>query len=146
MDFFPSCWDGDGWSYITFLPLFTFKGTQAWNFFKYFFTETESLWSQGPVTRDFWKSYSIQPRYSTFKHFRISSVRNKIISSYAQGAIKSFPRMLSIAVHVKAVNIFSLAENTWKFVRRMLNLRWNCFLVCSGRDKLFLCMLSMRKL
>ena len=41
------------------------KGTQAWIFLKYFFAETESLWSQEPVTRDFWKSYSIRPRYST---------------------------------------------------------------------------------
>ena len=30
-----------------------FKGTQARKFLKYFFAETESLWSQGPVTRDF---------------------------------------------------------------------------------------------
>ncbi len=52
------------------LNLYTFKGTQAWNFFFTFFAETETLWSQGPVTRDFWKSYSIRPRYSTFKHFR----------------------------------------------------------------------------
>ena len=34
-------------------------------FFLTFFAETETLWSQGPVTRDFWKSYSIRPRYST---------------------------------------------------------------------------------
>ncbi len=60
-------------------------------FFNTFFAETESLWSQGPVTRDFRKSYSIRPRYSTFKHFRVCSGCNKIISSYAQrqSAIKS---------------------------------------------------------
>ncbi len=29
------------------------KGTQAWNFFFDFFAETETIWSQGPVTRDF---------------------------------------------------------------------------------------------
>ncbi len=57
------------------------KVTQAWHFLKYFFAETESLWSQGPVTQDFWKSYSIQPRYLTFKHFRVCSVSDKIISS-----------------------------------------------------------------
>ncbi len=39
-----------------------------------FFAETESLWSRGPVTRNFWKPYSIRPRYSTFKHFRVCSV------------------------------------------------------------------------
>jgi hypothetical protein len=33
-----------------------FKSKQAWNFLKYFFAENESLWSQGPVTRYFWKS------------------------------------------------------------------------------------------
>ncbi len=54
-------------------PFRLLKGTQVWNFF-YFFAETESLWSQGPVTRDFWQSYSIRPRYLTFKHFRVCSV------------------------------------------------------------------------
>ncbi len=81
-----------------------FKGTQEWNFLYTFFAETESLWSQGPVTRDFGKSYSIRPRYSTFKHFRVCSVSDEIISSYVQPAFKSFPRMLSV--------------------------RWNHFLVC----------------
>jgi hypothetical protein len=42
-------------------------------FFMNFFAETKTLWSQGPVTRDFLKSYSIRPRYSTFKHFRVCS-------------------------------------------------------------------------
>jgi hypothetical protein len=41
----------------------------------------------------------------------------------AQGAIKSFPHMFSIAVHAKTVNIFSLAEHTRKFVRLMLSVR-----------------------
>jgi hypothetical protein len=49
--------------------------------FLYFFAETETLWSQGPVTWNFWKSYSIRPRYSTLKHF--------------QPAMKSIPQMLS---------------------------------------------------
>ncbi len=61
------------------------KGTQAWHFF-YFFAETETIWSQGPVTRDFWKSYSTRPRYSTFKN----------ISAHTQHAMKSVPRMLSM--------------------------------------------------
>ncbi len=46
------------------------QGTQAWNFV-FFFCRTESFWFQGPVTRDFWKSYLIRPRYSTFKYFRV---------------------------------------------------------------------------
>ncbi len=33
--------------------IYSFTGTQAWFFF-YFLAETETLWSQGPVTRDFW--------------------------------------------------------------------------------------------
>ncbi len=33
--------------------VFEFKGTQAWNFFFTFFAETETIWPQGPVTRDF---------------------------------------------------------------------------------------------
>ena len=70
-------------SYVTV----TFKGTQAWNFFLTFFAETEIIWSQGPVTWDFWKSYSIRLRYSTFKHFS---------SKYAKHAMKLVPRMLSV--------------------------------------------------
>jgi hypothetical protein len=72
------------------------KGTQAWNFFLAFFAETETLWSQGPVTRDFWRSYSIRPRYSTFKHFRACSACDEIGSQYAQHAMKLVPHMLSV--------------------------------------------------
>jgi hypothetical protein len=87
-----------------------FKGThsptQAWNFFGNFFAETETLWSQGPLTRDFWKSYSIRPRYSTFSHFRLCSACDEIGSAYAQPAMKFVPCMLSV--------------------------RWNSFRVCSA--------------
>ncbi len=65
-------------------------------FFLTFFAETETKWSQGPVTRDFWKSYSIRPRYSTFKHFRACSAWDEIGSTYAQHAMKFVPRMLSV--------------------------------------------------
>jgi hypothetical protein len=65
-------------------------------FFLTFFAETESLWSQGPVTRDFLKSYSIRPRYSTFKHFGACSACDEIGSQYAQHAMKLVPRMLSV--------------------------------------------------
>ncbi len=61
-----------------------------------FLAETETLWSQGPVTRDFLKSYSIRPRYSTFKHFRACTACNEIGSQYAQHAMKLVPRMLSV--------------------------------------------------
>jgi hypothetical protein len=61
-----------------------------------FFAETETLWSQGPVTQDFLKSYSIRPRYSTFKHFRACSACDEIGSQYAQHAMKLVPRMLSV--------------------------------------------------
>ncbi len=48
-----------------------------------FFAATETLWFQGPVTRDFWKSCSIRPRLLN-------------LSSYAQPAMmKCVPRMLS---------------------------------------------------
>jgi hypothetical protein len=57
---------------------------------------TETLWSQGPVTRDFWKSYSIRPRYSIFKHFRACSACDEIGSQYARHAMKLVPRMLSV--------------------------------------------------
>jgi hypothetical protein len=65
-------------------------------FFLTFFAETEILWSQGPVTRDFLKSYSIWPRYSTFKHFRACSACDEIGSAYAQHAMKVVPSMPSV--------------------------------------------------
>ncbi len=52
-------------------------------YFSTFFAETETFWSQGPVTWDFWKSYSIRPRYSTFKHFRVCSASDEMRSAYA---------------------------------------------------------------
>jgi hypothetical protein len=65
-------------------------------FFLHFFAETETLWSEGPVTQDILKLYSIRPRYSTFKHFRICSASDEIHSVNAQPAIKFVPRMLSV--------------------------------------------------
>jgi len=65
-------------------------------FFLTFFAETETLWSQGPVTRDFLKSYSIRPRYSTFKHLRECSACDEIGSQYAQHAMKLVHHMLSV--------------------------------------------------
>jgi hypothetical protein len=61
-----------------------------------FFVETEYLWYQGPVTRDFCKSYSIQPMISTFKHFRVCPECAKIVSALAQPVIENLPRMLSL--------------------------------------------------
>ncbi len=43
------------------------------------------------------------------------------ISAYAQGAMKSFPHILSMDKHVKTVNILPLAEHAQKFVWRRLN-------------------------
>ncbi len=72
-----------------------------------FFAEIETLWSQGPVTQDFWNSYSIRLRYSPFwtfsrmlsqrwNPFRVWSASDKICSSYAQCVMKFVPRMLSM--------------------------------------------------
>ena len=118
-------------------------------FFWDFFAETETIWSQGPVTRDFLKSYSIWPRYSTFKHFRARSacyIWNRfciwsawcveISSPYAQYAIKSVPRMLSMDCTCKKAHILPLAEHARKFVPRMLSMRWNRFRVCSACDEI----------
>ncbi len=96
-------------------------------FFLNFFAETGTLWSQGPVTWDFWKSYSIRPRYSTFKHFWVCSASDEIHSAYAQPAMGFPPRMLSMDLYVKTVHIFPLAE---------LSMRENSFLVCSVSDKI----------
>jgi hypothetical protein len=111
-----------------------------------FFAETETIWSQGPVTRDFWKSNSIRPRYSYFKHFRACSACDEIRSAYAQCAIKFVSRMLSMDCTCKTVHIF-----------RWLSIRENSFLVCSVCDEIgsayaqhaiksFPCMLSIRML
>ena len=54
-------------------------------FFFTFFAETESLWSQGPVTRDF------KNRIRFGRDIRLLNV-----SPYAQSAMKSFPRMLRV--------------------------------------------------
>ncbi len=105
-------------------------------FFFTFFAETETIWSQGPVTRDFWKSYSIRQRYSTFKHFRACSACDEIGSAYAQHAMKFVPRMLSMYCTCKTVHILQLAEHARKFVPRMLSVRWNRFRVCSACDKI----------
>ncbi len=115
-------------------------------FFLIFFAETESLWSQGPVTRDFWKSYSIRPRYSTFKHFRACSACDEIGSQYAQHTMKFVPRMLcaikfvplmlSMDCTCKNVHILPLAEHARKFVPRMLSMRRIQFRVCSACAKI----------
>ena len=122
------------WNFF-FKYTFLFKGTQAWIFFLTFFAETETLWSQGSVTWDFWKLYSIRPRYSNFKHFRACSACDEIGSYYAQHAMKFVPRMLSIDCTCKTVHILPLAEHARKFVR-MLSVRWNRFLVCSAGNKI----------
>jgi hypothetical protein len=88
----PWCWK---YKVHTFC-LFPLKVHKHEIFLNTFFAETETLWSQGPVTRDFWKSYSIRPRYSTFKHFRARSACDEIGSQYAQHAMKLVPRMLSV--------------------------------------------------
>ncbi len=81
---------------VVSLLLVTYLKVHKHDFFKTFFAETETLWSQGPVTRDFWKSYSIRPRYSTFKHFHACSACDETGSQVAQHAMKLVPRMLSV--------------------------------------------------
>ncbi len=102
-------------------------------FFLNFSAETETLWSQGPVTQDFWKSYSIGPRYSTLNISAYAQPAMKSIPRmlsqrwnsfpYAQCAMKFVPRMLSMDLHVKTVHILPLVEHTQKFVPRMLSVR-----------------------
>jgi hypothetical protein len=75
------------------------KGTHctSMTFFFYFFGKNRNLiWFQGPVARDFRKSYSIRPRYLTFKHFRECSASNEIHSVYAQPVMKLVLRMLNV--------------------------------------------------
>jgi hypothetical protein len=60
-----------------------------------FFAETETLWSQGPVTQDFFKIVFDSAEILTFQHFRVCSVRDEIRSTYAHSAMKFIPRMLS---------------------------------------------------
>jgi hypothetical protein len=75
------------------------------NFFFNFFAETETLRSQGPVTRD------------------LCSASDEIHSAYAQPSIKFVPRMLSMDLHVTTAHILPLAEQARKFVLRMLSVR-----------------------
>jgi hypothetical protein len=105
-------------------------------FFFDFFSETETIWSQGTATRDFWKLYSIRPRYSTFKHFCACSACNEIGSAYAQCVIKFVLGMLSMDCTCKNVHILPLAEHARKFVPCMLSMQWNRFRVCSACNKI----------
>ncbi len=95
----------------------------AWKFLKYFFAETESLWSRRPVIQDFWKLYSIWPRYSTFKHFCVCSASDEIVSLYAQPAKKYVPvcsdsdEILSALCYAVAKIGYSLAEHARKSFR-----------------------------
>ncbi len=96
-------------------------------------------------------------RFVALYLFHVSSACDEISSEYAQCAMKSFPRMLSMQwipsayaqlamkssprmlsmlldVHVQTVEIWTLAEHTRKFIRRMLSVRWNSFLVSSVCD------------
>jgi len=65
-------------------------------FVKYFFAETESLWSQGPVTRDFLNIVFDSAEIFDFKHFCVCSASDEIHSAYAQPAMKFVLRMLSV--------------------------------------------------
>ncbi len=102
------------------------KGTQALNLFKNLFLQKPNhcAWSQGSVTREFWKLYSIRSRYLTFKHFCVSSDSDEICSVYAQPAMKSIPGMLSIFWMMilkwfRFTQMLSMSEN-WLLVR------WAC--------------------
>ncbi len=85
-------------------------------FFFYFFAETETLWSQGPVTRDFWKSYSIRPRYLTFKHFHACSAFDEIGSAYAHCSVcdkirSAFAQHGLYNIHVKMFTFYRWLSN-----------------------------------
>jgi hypothetical protein len=75
-------------------------------FFFTFFAETETLWSQGPVTRN---------RHPRAIH-PVCSACDEMGSSYAQCAIKFVPRMLSMDCTCKKVHILPLAEHARKIV------------------------------
>ncbi len=105
-------------------------------FFFDFFAETQSLWSQGPVTRDFRKSYSIRPRFSTFKHFLACSACDEIGSQYAQHAMKLVPRMLSVGLNsFRVCSSWIVHVNMFTFYR-WLSMRRNSFLLCSAYDEI----------
>jgi hypothetical protein len=102
-------------------------------FYFIFFAETEALWSQGPITRDFWKSYSVLPRYSTLKNFRVCSLfsqrwnpfrvcsaSDEIRSAYAQHILNDESEMGCDLLFCWAYAEigYSLAEHTRKLVTR----------------------------
>ncbi len=112
------------------------KGTQAWNFFFYFFCRNRNHMVQRACNTRFVKIIFDSAEIFDLKHFRACSARDEIRSAYAQCAMKFFPHMLSINLHVKTVHILPLAEHTRKFIPRMLSVRWNRFFVCSVCDKI----------
>ncbi len=99
------------------------KGTQAGNFILTFFAETETLWSQGPVTRVFWKSFSIR--------LRGCWASDGMHSTYEQPGMRYVPRMLSIfwMMFLKWVVISSYDEHVRKLITRWLSMRGNWLLI-----------------
>jgi hypothetical protein len=114
----------------------TLQGTQAWNFFFYFFGRNRILMVPRACNTRFMKIVFDSAEIFDFKHFCACSACDKISSPYAKCAITFVPRMLSMDCTCKNVHILPLAEHARKFVPRMLSMRWNRFRVCSACDKI----------
>jgi hypothetical protein len=98
---------------------------------KYLFVETESLWSQEPVTRDFWKSCSIRPRYLIFKHFSVGSASDEIVSAYSQQSLKSCT--YAQPAHSRSFEKYTKKQNKMQFMtknNRILKNRQRSHLIC----------------
>ncbi len=127
------------------------------NFCKILFCRNQSIWSQEPVTQDFWKSCSIWPIYSILKHFSVGSASDEIVTAYAYLAMKPFSHMLSkLGNHflvwsardeiVSAQHAFGCpCKNCQnlnaggackKIVRRRLSVQWNRFRVFSAINEI----------
>ncbi len=70
-------------------------GTQKWYLLKYFLRRDRIIMDSRACNTRFLKIFSIRPRYSTFKSFRVGSASDEIVSSYAQPEMKHVPCMLS---------------------------------------------------
>ncbi len=102
-----------------------------------FNTKIESLWSHGPVTPYFWKSYSIRRRYSTFRICSASAYYNfrKVTK---KAFLKCNFRLLIIGISENRQGSH-LIGSKWTINKKNLSYlaTKNWFCVCSVNAKMF---------
>ncbi len=109
---------------------FSIYSIQAWNLFKYYFCRNRILMDSRAFW-DFWKTYSIRLKYSTFKHFCVCSASNEIVSLNSQLAMKYVPRLLPPAIKFlpRMFSIFSMMIWNGLYFPLMLSMCKNWLLI-----------------